>query len=222
MSVILDALKKLEQEKVSSRTGPVDIIPEIVKTRYQRARSKTWLLVAVMFGVVAATAAVTTFVMEDFPSGDHKPVFVAYSHDASLPEAIPAPPAKESGSEMNSGEKNNQVAGTVPQNVVTPPVRTPVQTVIPSPPLPKPKIAPINNIDEPPQVTGSPFPSLKVSGIAWQEDKSDRRAVVNGVLAVEGEVIEGARIVTIYQDKVRFSCGGRTFDIAVAGPTHGK
>lgn len=221
MSVILDALKKLEQEKVPSRTGPVDIIPEIVKTRYGRARSKTWIIVAVILGVAAATAAVTISVMGSLSSGNHKSVSVLPGPDASLPATLPAPPAKEPGNEMHSGDKNNQGAGKVPQNI-TRPVQTSVQTVIPSPPPPRHKAATIDKTDEATQVAGFPFQALKVSGIAWQEDKSDRRAVVNGVLAAEGEVIEGARIVHIYQDKVRFSFAGRTFDVAVAGPTQGK
>jgi general secretion pathway protein B len=222
MSVILDALKKLEQEKVSSRTGPVDIIPEIVKTRYQRTQSKTWLLVAVMFGVVAATVAVTTFVMEDFSSDNHKPVSVVSGHDASLPEAIPAPLAKEPGIEINSGDKNNQGAGKVPRHFVTPPVRTPVQSVIPSPPPPRYNAATIDKTDEATQVTGFPFPTLKVAGIAWQDDRADRRAVVNGVLVGEGAVVEGARIVRIFQDRVRFSLAGETFEKTVEGASRAK
>jgi general secretion pathway protein B len=86
----------------------------------------------------------------------------------------------------------------------------------------QPKTVTVERFDESTQLAGSSPSSLKLSGIAWQDDRRYRRAVVNGVLAAEGEVIEGARIVAIHQDKVRFSRGGLTFEIAISGPTQGR
>ena len=62
---------------------------------------------------------------------------------------------------------------------------------------------------------------LKVSGIAWQEARSARRAVVNGVLVPEGTAVGGATVKKIFQNRVRFLSNGRTFDISISGPLLG-
>jgi general secretion pathway protein B len=54
---------------------------------------------------------------------------------------------------------------------------------------------------------------IKLSGIAWQDDRPARRAVVNGFLMQEGGVVSGARITDIFQDRVRFSLSGKSFEI---------
>jgi hypothetical protein len=70
---------------------------------------------------------------------------------------------------------------------------------------------------------GSSSNSLTVSGIAWQDDRVDRRAVVNGILAGEGTVVEGgALIVRIFPDRVRFSRAGQTIDVSIAGTSNGN
>jgi len=56
---------------------------------------------------------------------------------------------------------------------------------------------------------------IKVSGIAWQDERRARRAVVNGFLLHEGSVVSGAKITEIRQDRVRFSQGGRTFEVSL-------
>lgn len=61
--------------------------------------------------------------------------------------------------------------------------------------------------------TSPPPPDILVSGIAWQDTRSARRAVVNGFLMQEGNSVLGARITEIHQDKVRFSKDGRVFDV---------
>ena len=61
-------------------------------------------------------------------------------------------------------------------------------------------------------------PGLAISGIAWQEERELRRAVVNGALVAEGAEVAGARVVEIRERSVRFSRGGRTFDIGYSSP----
>jgi hypothetical protein len=66
---------------------------------------------------------------------------------------------------------------------------------------------------------------IKLSGIAWQEERRARRAVVNGFLMQEGGVVSGARITDIYQERVRFSLSGKTFEIPLVSsalPAAGK
>jgi general secretion pathway protein B len=60
-----------------------------------------------------------------------------------------------------------------------------------------------------------------LSGIAWQEERRARRAVVNGFLMQEGGVVSGAKITDIFQDRVRFSQSGKSFEIPLipSGPS---
>jgi general secretion pathway protein B len=61
-----------------------------------------------------------------------------------------------------------------------------------------------------------------VSGIAWQEQRSSRRAVVNGLLYSEGKTVGGAKIVEIMPNCVRFSSNGRTFEVSISSTQMGK
>ena len=65
--------------------------------------------------------------------------------------------------------------------------------------------APVAQTEPPMEIT--------VSGVAWQDERKARRAVVNGLLAREGSVVAGARISEIMKDRVRFSRAGATFDV---------
>ncbi len=67
----------------------------------------------------------------------------------------------------------------------------------------------------------APAADIRVSGIAWQDERRARRAVVNGLLLREGNVVAGARIREIMRDRVRFSRAGGYFDVAMtaAGTT---
>lgn len=71
----------------------------------------------------------------------------------------------------------------------------------------------------------APPADVVLSGIAWQEERRARRAVVNGFLMQEGGVVSGARIVEIYQDRVRFSLSGKFFElnlVSAAAPAQGR
>ncbi|HSR12239.1 MAG TPA: general secretion pathway protein GspB [Thermodesulfobacteriota bacterium] len=57
-------------------------------------------------------------------------------------------------------------------------------------------------------------PQLKITGIAWQEEPSMRRAFVNGNFVREGSVVEGAKVVEILPTGVRFSFGENTFEVS--------
>jgi general secretion pathway protein B len=54
---------------------------------------------------------------------------------------------------------------------------------------------------------------IKVSGIAWQDQRTASRVVVNGFLLREGDTVSRARIVEIFQNRVRFSSAAGTFEV---------
>lgn len=72
----------------------------------------------------------------------------------------------------------------------------------------------------PPSVTAAPPVNLMVNGIAWLEERSGRRAVVNGILVAEGDTIAGFRIRQIHPDKVIFTSGSQTVEILQSTPFH--
>jgi general secretion pathway protein B len=54
---------------------------------------------------------------------------------------------------------------------------------------------------------------ITISGIAYQDDRSMRRAVINGALVGEGAEVAGAKVVEIRENRVRFSRAGENFEI---------
>jgi hypothetical protein len=66
-----------------------------------------------------------------------------------------------------------------------------------------------------PDGSATTLPSLKISAIVWYEERSKRFAMVNGVIANEGSVVEGVKVEEIYPDRVRFSHNGRPFEIPI-------
>ncbi|MDD2853072.1 MAG: hypothetical protein PHY09_14395, partial [Desulfuromonadaceae bacterium] len=81
------------------------------------------------------------------------------------------------------------------------------------PPLKQKMVKPQQVSEE--QASGTvPIPAdIKLSGIAWQDERSARRAVVNGFLLKEGSGVSGATIVDIKADRVRFSSSAGVFEI---------
>jgi hypothetical protein len=80
------------------------------------------------------------------------------------------------------------------------------------------EVAPSSSKKIPEQATtGSPTnpPSLKLSAIVWYEDPSMRFAMVNGIKASEGTIVEGVKVVEINPTSVRFLYNDRYFEISM-------
>jgi len=210
MSLILDALKKLEQEKVARRARQADLRPAITGGARHSATPR-WRLPLLVAGAVILAVAVTIAVMgvvsrrQTPESAVSAPA--APRADASPPVVIP-PPAPV-------------VAPSTP-----PPAPLPLVALPPAPvpqPVPKAEKAGVRPFAEPEPATQTAAPAdLKVTGIAWQDERKARRAVVNGSLAGEGAVISGARIIEIRQEQVRFSRDGATFIVPITSSFSGK
>jgi general secretion pathway protein B len=227
MSYILDALKKLEQEKTrKSRTaGKINLAGELFKSGCVHP-SKNWQLKTMLLVSVAVlfTFTITYFflrgkgVLSRVTSLSHatKPTAVVNS---PIPIPVPAVPVSS--------------APAPPASLV--PASLPV---IPAPALPVslPSAAKSVVSDEEGERHGSRHTvskktissktlessalmpatapaDIKVSGIAWQDERSARRAVVNGFLLREGAVVSGAKIIEILQDRVKFSLSGTSFEV---------
>lgn len=235
MSSILKALKKLEEEKTARRNG-TDVARGILRNRPDENRKSGWVL-----PVSVACSAVVAALLTYFLAGGHKltgredaPVppgkVASEAGEKKAPVQVPAPAIPESAAHpvdtpaaataVNSSRKKVAVRAVAVPLPAIPPVRFQVKKeakISSEKQLPGPGPRMLQKNTAVPAKTPdvhSP-PALRVTGIAWNRDSSERLAVVNGMPVNEGTTIEGARVEEIMKDKVRFSFENKTFDVAV-------
>jgi hypothetical protein len=220
MSYILDALKKVEREKTRKATAggmtsiSGDLFQERIKRPSPNGARKT---VVVIVLVSLATFAATWFLLKD----DKKKAAVASPSTVAtaviVPAPVPNPPAPA------------PVPAPSPQQIPAPPAsaaKATPPTVVPQPvaavsddmdratgtekksaknPPPRPQKTSVQTIPAP--------TDIKLSGIAWQEERAARRVVINGFLLQEGATVSGVKILEIHQDRVRFWSPAGIFDL---------
>jgi len=239
MSYILDALKKLEHDK--SRKSRRDGIINISGALFENERPKPsgpagWKIVLAVTVAVLVTFGATWLLLRP-AKGRQKPV-------PSLAVRPPTPPVTVDSVPLPSVPPVVPVQQTPPPASSTPAKGAPARPPAPpsSPQKAVVQAAPASEDDDEgresrrrtkerkgqslpaDQATAAPG-DITLSGIAWQEERRARRAVVNGFLMREGGVVSGARITDIFQDRVRFSLSGKTFEIPLissAIPAAGK
>lgn len=222
MSYILDALKKMEHDKATKAApaGMTTISGDLFRgERPRSAGGGAWRLA--LAAVMAASLAVAATWYFLAPSGRRPDV-------ASPPHVI--------------GEKGTHVSApaapaALPPSVAVPaPSPPPGQAALAAAPPPvsgaaagregalrraeRTGAASTGDGDEraASPVQSVPPSDITVSGIAWQEERKGRRAVVNGFLLKEGSVVAGARVAEIRRDRVRFDRAGAQFDVSLAAP----
>lgn len=216
MSYILDALKKIEHEKnMKARSdGRVSISGDLFQERKQPA-AKTGIWKALILITLASlvTFAGTWFVLQGDgtksvpgirptvaprPAPVNPPVVTPVLPVPAQSQVNPVvvPPAAPLPIETKSRETAALDESSVRKVRST---NTPVKARAPSPALP------VQTVQAP--------ADIKLSGIAWQDERTARRAVVNGFLLKEGAVVAGAKISDIQADRVRFSSSAGIFEI---------
>ncbi|MBT0665492.1 general secretion pathway protein GspB [Geobacter pelophilus] len=193
MSLILDALRKMEQERKASRRHSTDIRPEVLSYRgVPRKTSRSPLVLPVTAVVIISCIAGGLLMMrEKTPS--EAPALKTSSKTVPIKPIQPTPAIPQ------------------PQVTVAPPPAHPrpapdtAQPTKPSAPQREETIAPGSNT-----ATAS---GITISGIAYQDDRSMRRAVINGALVGEGAEVAGAKVVEIRENRVRFSRAGENFEV---------
>jgi general secretion pathway protein B len=216
MSSILEALKKLEDEKAARQSGAGHIAGKVVKSGRRAKPRPKWILPAGM-AAVAAIAVLSTYLLMGGMS----------NHSGTTP----SPP---------SMQRQPESGGTVQRPEPTaPPAAIPSATIHAGrkrPPTPSPSTTPAGEAPAPAAANRLPqgeaalpvkpvpplqpaaapgHPVLQVTGIGWQKDNANRMAIVNGRPVVVGNVVEGAKVEEILPDRVRFSIGGRSLEITV-------
>lgn len=218
MSSILKALRKLEEEKSRSREGTPDIARDILKSGPRR-KAFPWMTFASV-AVLVLAFALTGYILMGKSEFPEPPPQTQAIHEM--------PPAQSPAPAVSSSEQKNPLQAVSAPAPPTAAARK-TSTKIPAGPAlsAEPKAAP-----EPPKTAPAPrpaakeivdpLPALTLTGIAFQEDRESRLAVINDLPVMEGTVIAGARVVEISEDRVRFNYSGRSFDVLLDGPVSAR
>lgn len=213
MSLILDALKKLEREKAAQSNKTSDIAASILEQK-PVVRSRRPM---VLIGAIALTAAVSMAGMYI--------AFLMNSKPAPLSAAAPlAPVPQPATGTAPLAPAPQQATGAAPAETAAPqpaaagPVKAPA-AVKESPVKEKagpakPKLGePEKKASSPPPGTTPARPDFIISAIIWYEESSERKAVVDGKSLREGDIIDGWRVQQIYPSRVIFVKDGKPFEV---------
>lgn len=233
MSSILKALKKLEQEKALRREGDIDLSREILHGEVRRKARFSWPWLAAITTILLLATLVALLLPGGRETTLPPPLEAAPqpAQSAASPESMPLRPAlPPPEGEADLKQIPAPATRTAPARITMPlpPLQKPAAREEVTPPPPR-NAAPVTL---PPAKTGPPGkqaqpaepaePLFTVSGIAWNKDSADRLAIVNGQPLATGSAVGGAVVEEILPDRVRFSQGGRTFEVHLgkAGKTH--
>lgn len=252
MSSILKALKKLEQSKTLRRDSGHDMTwfvrGETVEAAHGR---RLWPVALTLLGVAAAAVFATYLVMTRFAgpprratmperiTGGSVPAPPVASPPAAVPVAAaprakaapapsaPGPAAASEGLHVRAGNtrRNGQLPpGRVAARPKTGPevVRGKRAQAVPARLDARPEASGGTTRPAPEPPAAAERPALRVGGIAWEKDNHNPMAIVNGTPVVEGATVGGARVEKIYQERVRFSYQGRSFDVGLGASSGGR
>jgi general secretion pathway protein B len=217
MSSILEALKKLEDEKAARRGGMGNLAGKVAKTGRRPRHTPAWLVPGGMVAVAVVSVLITYVAMtsisprtsESAPA--KKPPGVSPAPDSLLlPTGTPVTEELKPRQPYPPPHKKSESAAAV----------LPGATAKNRASLPKAsgkQDAPASSVpvQRAPESAGAPTPMMTVSGIAWQKDTSFRMAVVNGSPVREGGTVEGTTVKEILPDRVRFSYNGKEFEVSM-------
>lgn len=192
MSLILDALRKMEQERKARKQGSTGMRLEVLNYRGSAGKPEKPLLIPVITCALLTVTAIGAYLYLGESSSSKAPTVVA-------PISLPPQPATQ------------QPTPPTPSAAPVPPPEQLKKSVEILPEKPRTKVLQSMKQSEPVQATGDS--SIVVSGIAWQDERGLRRAVINGQLVGEGAEIQGAKVVEIRENRVKFNRSGSTFEI---------
>lgn len=221
MSSILKALKKLEEEKIARHEEEKrHISGEILKPRTGRGVSARWLWLLAGGVTVVIALLIVALLRKSPPEQISANVGAPVKNELSSPSTAPEPPLAKPAA--GAPQKTPPMARYVPdQHVKSKPVQTsPLPRSLPGPAEPE---LPGFKAPEPPRAEPPPArlpppstePALTLNGIAWNRDSADRLAIINGQPAGVGEIVAGAVVVEILQDRARLTRNGKTFELSI-------
>jgi general secretion pathway protein B len=218
MSLILEALKKLDREKSSRRTGTANIAVEILKSDLPRPINRFPLYFAAVSLTAVAAAAITYAVVTQFgflsKSSPPAPVDALAPSQQVVPGPLSREPIRDARDEK--GRMPPKVQGRAKSKTLA----TPLSGKKESPKVvsEEAEVAPADT-KKPAEPTSegsaTTLPLLTLSGIIWSEEPSKRFAVINGTVATEGSVIHEVKVVEIHPTHVILSHKGQSFEISM-------
>ncbi|TGU70915.1 hypothetical protein E4633_18185 [Geomonas terrae] len=225
MSLILDALRKMEQERRSKRGNSQDLRPEVLRYRLAaQPKEKSRYPLAIVAGLVLLCAGLgagfmlkgrgAAQVADESPAGvpaAQPAVAVPVAAAPAAPAAVAAPQPVPAPSAMAPALAQPVVGAATPVPSLAEPIRKTSRTAAPAAAqeaVAQPRVPRGENA-----TAAAGGQDIVISGIAYQDERRMRRAVLNGSLVGEGAEVAGARVVEIKETKVRLSKGGHVFEI---------
>ena len=210
MSLILDALRKLDRERTAGGAGKRNISAEMLKAGDPPRRSGI-LPLAIAIGITASVAALATYVVVggSGPTKGDAPL-AAPAAPVQARQAVPAPPSvpaaaadKLSPLQSTAARPDTNAAAKQPGRA-----KEAGETSAKTRPSGRSESA----AKAPARAEGpSSHPAVKISGIVWQEEPSERKAMINGKVARVGETVDGMKVLEIHPSNVKLSYDGKSF-----------
>jgi hypothetical protein len=203
MSYILDALKKTEYEKnrIVHSDVKFSISDELFHDRKQpTTKMGVWKVMLLLVAASMITGAGTWFALRGKSGMVHTATNLSV-----LPLAV----------SVVSATANNPVRLQPTKAVL------PAKSAVVTATTHKPQLIRIDNrklsskkfdLNQSVQIIQAPA-DIKLLGVAWQDDRASRRAIINGFLLKEGSVVSGAKITDIKVDRVRFLSPSGIFEV---------
>ena len=219
MSLILNALKKLDRDRAAGSAGKRDITAEILKADDHPRRSGLFPL-AITLGVTASVAALVTFIVigGSGPRTGDAPAKApaarlqdAKSVTAPLPSVPTAVPDKPSPPQVASSATPPHATSAVKQ--------TPGKTNEVGEPAARGRASGreenATKASPRPMESKASRPAVKISAIIWQEEPSERKAMINGRVARQGDLVDGMKVLEIQPSHVKISFEGKPLTVGM-------
>ncbi|GAW65498.1 hypothetical protein GPEL0_01f0414 [Geoanaerobacter pelophilus] len=218
MSLILDALRKMEQERRSRRGAANDLRPEVLRYRMATQAKEPARYPVVLIGVALLCVGIGAGVLfkgnrSEAPREETVAAAPASQLLPAAPPAVPPPAAPAVAPTPSLTAVTAPPSSSQGESASAPAAAAPARPK-PASASSRPAAAEgeVGGLREPAGVQ-SGAQDISISGIAYQDERRMRRAVLNGVLVGEGAEIAGARVVEIKETKVRVMRGGQIFDL---------
>lgn len=224
MSSILKALKKLEDDKAVLKPDELKIDAEILRSVNPPLFSSSGIILTAVLLLAGGSGITYMFMKKDKAPEFVNPKTASISvqkqpntlvesdiKTEQLPADVVVVPAQQQRAAKAKSSEIRQTplpVRTTPSAEITRPARTAVAST-PS----KPEKTAESPKSSPPSSPAKAIPAIRVNGIAFQGTTADSVAIINGLPASSGSLIDGVKIEEIQKNKVRFSYNGEKFEV---------
>ncbi|MGW8320898.1 MAG: general secretion pathway protein GspB [Thermodesulfobacteriota bacterium] len=235
MSYILDALRRLEQDKELAKRGasPMEavFVPDIERVEAPERMRLRWVGagVVLLVAVVALTYWITRHTL--VPPTEHAPEGTAPQLSSVQPRYDPPPPAPSREVASSSFQPRPSARE---RTAPSPTLRKPAEVANPSPPIraeagSQPVVstgedalagrqesaAMSREVSEAEVIQEWKGSDVKINAIAYSRDEKGRFAVVNLKTVHKGDRVEGLAVVEIQEDGIVFEKGGTKYRVSL-------